>query len=228
MADVFRCWWLRWARPTRFEPTGTILFIEDIAAKPYQIDRMLMQLKLAGKLRDVRGNCLWRDAGLQSESQDYTLEEVVLRVVGESGDSCAFGLRSGHVSRRNITLPIGVRASLDVRADHVEPKFWKQQRRAVGAQQAAIMSKVSESRSLNQSKSKHIHLIGICGTAMASLAGMLQAARLSRHRLGCGGVSADVGLSWQSLQHSGRAAVCRGQSAAASRSGGRGQRHFAR
>jgi muramoyltetrapeptide carboxypeptidase len=34
---------------------GTILFIEDIAAKPYQIDRMLMQLKLAGKLKDVRG-----------------------------------------------------------------------------------------------------------------------------------------------------------------------------
>ncbi len=34
---------------------GTILFIEDVAAKPFQIDRMLMQLKLAGKLKDVRG-----------------------------------------------------------------------------------------------------------------------------------------------------------------------------
>ncbi len=34
---------------------GTILFIEDVATKPYQIDRMLMQLKLAGKLKDVRG-----------------------------------------------------------------------------------------------------------------------------------------------------------------------------
>ena len=30
---------------------------------------------------------------------------------------------------------------------------------------------------------KHIHLIGICGTAMASLAGMLQGARLPRDRL---------------------------------------------
>jgi UDP-N-acetylmuramate: L-alanyl-gamma-D-glutamyl-meso-diaminopimelate ligase len=30
---------------------------------------------------------------------------------------------------------------------------------------------------------KHIHLIGICGTAMASLAGMLKAARLSRLRV---------------------------------------------
>jgi len=43
------------ARCTRFETAGTILFIEDIAAKPFQIDRMLMQLKLAGKLNDVRG-----------------------------------------------------------------------------------------------------------------------------------------------------------------------------
>ncbi len=34
---------------------GTILFVEDVAAKPFQIDRMLMQLKLAGKLEDVRG-----------------------------------------------------------------------------------------------------------------------------------------------------------------------------
>ena len=36
---------------------------------------------------------------------------------------------------------------------------------------------------------KHIHLIGICGTAMASLAGMLEAARISRHRLRRRGLS---------------------------------------
>ena len=41
--------------PHDINTTDTILFIEDIAAKPYQIDRMLMQLKLAGKLKDVRG-----------------------------------------------------------------------------------------------------------------------------------------------------------------------------
>jgi muramoyltetrapeptide carboxypeptidase len=41
--------------PYEIQTAGTILFIEDLAAKPYQIDRMLMQLKLAGKLKDVRG-----------------------------------------------------------------------------------------------------------------------------------------------------------------------------
>jgi muramoyltetrapeptide carboxypeptidase len=102
---------------TRYEihTEGTILFIEDVAAKPYQIDRMLMQLKLAGKLADVRGIVFGEMLEcLQNKDQDYTLEEVVLRLVGDLGVPVAFGLRSGHVSRRNITLPLGVRAALNV------------------------------------------------------------------------------------------------------------------
>ena len=49
-----------------------------------------------------------------NKDQSYTLEEVVLRVVGDLGVPVAYGLRSGHVSRRNITLPFGVRAALHV------------------------------------------------------------------------------------------------------------------
>jgi muramoyltetrapeptide carboxypeptidase len=101
--------------PYDIQTAGTILFIEDVAAKPFQIDRMLMQLKLAGKLDDVRGIIFGEMLDcLQSSNQDYTLEEVVLRVVGDLGVPVAFGLRSGHVSRANITLPIGVKARLEV------------------------------------------------------------------------------------------------------------------
>jgi muramoyltetrapeptide carboxypeptidase len=101
--------------PYEIETAGTILFMEDIAAKPFQIDRMLMHLKLAGKLKDVRGIIFGEMLDcLQSPTQDYTLQEVVLRVVGDLGIPVAFGMRSGHVSRANITLPIGVRARLDV------------------------------------------------------------------------------------------------------------------
>jgi muramoyltetrapeptide carboxypeptidase len=101
----------------------TILFIEDIAAKPFQIDRMLMQLKLAGKLKDVRGIVFGEMLDCrQSPTQDYTLEQVVLRVVGDLGIPVAFGLRSGHVSRANITLPFGVNARLEVR-DRVSLKI---------------------------------------------------------------------------------------------------------
>ncbi len=101
--------------PFDIHTDGSILFIEDLAAKPYQIDRMLMQLKLAGKLNNVRGLIFGEMIDCrQAASQDYTLEEVVLRMVGDLKIPVAFGLRSGHVSRANITLPFGVRARLDV------------------------------------------------------------------------------------------------------------------
>jgi len=101
--------------PCDINTTGTILFIEDIAAKPYQVDRMLMQLKFAGKLDEVRGIIFGEMLDCrQTPSQDYTLEEVVLRVVGDLGIPVAFGLRSGHVSRANITLPFGVKTHLEV------------------------------------------------------------------------------------------------------------------
>lgn len=94
---------------------GTILFIEDVATKPYQIDRMLMHLKLAGKLKDVRGMIFGEMLDCrQGPDQDYTLEDVILRIVEDLRIPVAFGLRSGHVSRANITLPIGVRARLTV------------------------------------------------------------------------------------------------------------------
>jgi len=99
---------------------GTILFVEDIAAKPFQIDRMLMQLKLAEMLNGVRGIIFGEMLDCrQGPDQDYTLEEVVMRVLGDLKIPVAFGLRSGHVSRANITLPIGVRARLTV-GDSVE------------------------------------------------------------------------------------------------------------
>jgi muramoyltetrapeptide carboxypeptidase len=101
--------------PYEIHTADTILFIEDVAAKPYQIDRMLMQLKLAGKFAGVRGIVFGEMLDcVQPKDQDYTLEEVVLRVVGDLAVPVAYGLRSGHVSRRNITLPFGVRAALNV------------------------------------------------------------------------------------------------------------------
>ncbi len=106
--------------PYEIHTSGTILFIEDIAAKPYQIDRMLMHLKLAGKLADVRGIIFGEMLDCeQTKDQGYRLEEVVMRVVGDLGVPVAYGLRSGHVSGRNITLPFGVQAALGVTASGV-------------------------------------------------------------------------------------------------------------
>jgi muramoyltetrapeptide carboxypeptidase len=109
--------------PYEIHTNGAILFLEDVATKPYQVDRMLMQLKLAGKLDEVQGIVFGEMLDCrQSADQDYTLEEVVMRVVGDLGIPVAFGLRSGHVSRANITLPFGVRARLEA-GDEVRLRF---------------------------------------------------------------------------------------------------------
>ncbi|HTA24923.1 MAG TPA: LD-carboxypeptidase [Terriglobales bacterium] len=106
--------------PYEIQTAGTILFIEDVAARPYQIDRMLMQLKLAGKLKGIRAIVFGEMLDcVQHQNQSYTLEDVVLRVVGDLHVPIAYGLRSGHVSRSNITLPIGVSAALDVKHGEV-------------------------------------------------------------------------------------------------------------
>jgi len=110
--------------PYEIRTHGTILFIEDVATKPFQIDRMLMQLKLAGKFAGVRGIVFGEMLDChQNKEQDYTLEEVMLRVVGDLGVPVAYGLRSGHVSRQNVTLPFGVRVSLKVQSQSVDLQF---------------------------------------------------------------------------------------------------------
>ena len=126
--------------PYEIKTGGTILFLEDVNAKPYQVDRMLMHLKLAGKLEGVRGLIFGEMLDCrQSADQPYTLQEVITRVVGDLGVPVAYGLRSGHVTRANITLPLGVRAALrvedTVRLEILEP--------AVSARTAAYDSRLA-------------------------------------------------------------------------------------
>ena len=106
--------------PYEVKTAGTILFLEDVATKPFQIDRMLMQLRLGGHLDQVRGIVFGEMLDcVQTANQGYTLEEVILRVVGDLEIPIAFGVRSGHVTSRNITLPFGVNAKLTVRSEQV-------------------------------------------------------------------------------------------------------------
>lgn len=110
--------------PFEIRPEGTILFLEDVAAKPYQVDRMLMQLKLGGHLDAVRGIIFGEMPDCsQAANQDYTLQEVTTRIVGDLGVPVAYGVRSGHVSSGNITLPFGVPAKLSVGKEKVSLKI---------------------------------------------------------------------------------------------------------
>ena len=120
--------------PFEVKTENKILFIEDLNAKPYQIDRMLMQLKLAGKLDDLRGIVFGEMLDcVQTPTQDYTLQEVVMRIVGNLGVPVAYGLRSGHVTRQNITLPLGVKAELQVQGTQVSLKILEPATRSMAA-----------------------------------------------------------------------------------------------
>jgi muramoyltetrapeptide carboxypeptidase len=104
--------------PYQIHTEDTILFLEDRAEKPYRIDRMLMQLKLAGKFSGVRGIIFGEmlDCAEQDSNAD-ALHQVIERVLGDLTIPIAIGLRSGHVSHNALTLPFGVNATLDVAAD---------------------------------------------------------------------------------------------------------------
>lgn len=100
---------------TPWEPAteGKLLFLEDIGVKPYQVDRMLWQLRRAGKLEGVRGIIFGEmlDCASPGASPDL-LEEVIVYTLRDFDIPIAIGLRSGHVSRQNVTLIFGVEAEL--------------------------------------------------------------------------------------------------------------------
>jgi muramoyltetrapeptide carboxypeptidase len=99
--------------PFEVETAGTILFIEDVGEKPFRIDRMLMQMRLAGKLEGVRGFVFGEMLDcLPPKGETYTLQQVIMRVLAPYDVPVIFGVKSGHVSSGNITLPIGVQAEL--------------------------------------------------------------------------------------------------------------------
>lgn len=101
--------------PYEIQTENSILFLEDVGAKPYQIDRMLLQLRLAGKLDRVSGIVFGAMLDcVQPGASEELLDSVLLRVLADFPGPVAIGLRSGHVRERNITLPIGVGCELDV------------------------------------------------------------------------------------------------------------------
>ena len=91
----------------------SILFLEDVATKPYQIDRMLTHLKILKKFDRVRAFIFgeMKDC-VQIENQGYTLQEVILDILGEFKKPIFFGFPSGHVTESNWTLPLGVKAKV--------------------------------------------------------------------------------------------------------------------
>jgi muramoyltetrapeptide carboxypeptidase len=94
---------------------GRLLFLEDRDVKPYQLDRLLRQMILAGKFAGVTGIIFGEMLDCVAPGQQTSiLDDVILRVLDWFQGPIAIGLRSGHASRRNVTLAFGIQAELDL------------------------------------------------------------------------------------------------------------------
>lgn len=99
--------------PFSIQTDGAVLFIEDTGERPYRIDRMLTQLKQAGKLENLAGVIFGEMHECYEPANDPSLLMAVLvDIFADYTYPVGFGLPAGH-GGENFTLPLGVNVRLD-------------------------------------------------------------------------------------------------------------------
>ncbi len=102
--------------PYEIDLRHRVLFLEEIGESMEVIDNHLMQLKLAGKLTQLRGLIIGRMLDCKDSSgKHYQLADVVKDVFREHEIPILSGFPSGHrlPGQVNITLPLGIMVTLD-------------------------------------------------------------------------------------------------------------------
>ncbi|MGN7454920.1 S66 peptidase family protein [Paenibacillus pasadenensis] len=123
---------------TRYEldTRGRLLLLEDIDEEPYRVDRMLMQLRQAGKLDDAAGIVVgdFHNCGPAKRKASLSLDEVLQEHLGVAGKPALAGFRIGHGSPQ-LAVPLGVEARLSTaerRLDFAE-SGWAEDEAASGS-----------------------------------------------------------------------------------------------
>jgi muramoyltetrapeptide carboxypeptidase len=99
--------------PWELDTRDTILVLEDREMNPYQVDRVLMHFKQAGKFEGVRGIVLGDFPECEPPvAGSPTVRDVCARILGELGVPIVFGASVGHTARPMLTLPLGVQARM--------------------------------------------------------------------------------------------------------------------
>lgn len=91
---------------------GAVLVLEDVGERPYRLDRMWIQLALAGILDRVRGIALGDFSDCEEPDADYASADVLRALAIETGLPCVVGLPIGH-GAVNVAVPLGCRVRLD-------------------------------------------------------------------------------------------------------------------
>jgi muramoyltetrapeptide carboxypeptidase len=90
----------------------TILLLEDVAERPYRLDRMLVQLRLSGALDHVRGIVLGTFPRCDEPGGAPTARGALADALADFPGPIVFGFPTGHVEGPAMTMPLGVRARL--------------------------------------------------------------------------------------------------------------------
>ncbi len=100
--------------PFEFPTAGSILFWEEVNEEPWRIDRMLGQLRLAGRLEGLRGMVVGRLVNCRAKdpANDVPLEEILAAHLAGTTYPVVLDLPAGHCAGK-ITLPLGRRVRLD-------------------------------------------------------------------------------------------------------------------
>lgn len=101
---------------TPYEPDldGKVLLLEDRAEKPYRIDRMLTQMKMAGWFEKLKGVVFGEMPDcLQHPDQGYDLQDVVMERLAGTKFPVVYNFPAGHTKSIHLPLPLGVRVDLD-------------------------------------------------------------------------------------------------------------------
>ena len=102
--------------PWEIKTAGRILFLEDRGEMPYRIDRMMVQMKQAGKFSSIAGllfgDMLGETGQEFSVQQEKEIKEVLHENTRDLGVPVVLGLPSGH-GKTNIPLPLGVLGELN-------------------------------------------------------------------------------------------------------------------
>lgn len=107
--------------PSEVDFTNKILFIEDLDEFLYHVDRMMLQLKRSGKLKDLAGLIV----GGMSEMKDNSIsfgknaEEIIFDAVSEYNYPVCFNFPAGHIDE-NMAFYLGKPGHLEVGEDFVK------------------------------------------------------------------------------------------------------------
>jgi muramoyltetrapeptide carboxypeptidase len=91
-------------------PAGCVLFLDEVAERPYRLDRLLTQLRLAGILSRASAVVFGELPRCDEPDGTPTARATVLSLMKDFPGPVLFGLPSGHTNGATLTLPFGVRA----------------------------------------------------------------------------------------------------------------------